>query len=489
MNWSTVGVKAVFRSGCGDSARIQWARLRSKRWATERGLHVGDATAKLKQLYPGRGVHRWRLLALQGLRRLRTGRRPDRHGPDEGRGGRLHPGLTPTRPSDAAGATRPGRLTPGCQRGPTASPSCPGPTFAAPYHLAGPADASRFNYGRYDNPTWARLEDALGELEGAQSVGLFAAGMAAVSAVVIPGLHTGDVLVAPSDAYPGIRAIARDVLAPNGVEVRLVATDDAAIRAALPGATLVWLESPSNPGLVVLDLPGLIAEAHARGAVVAVDNTLAGPLRQRPLELGADYSVMSASKHLGGHSDLIMGVVAVADDERAAALREWRIATGSIPGPFEAWLAHRSLATLGLRLERQEANARRSRTPCAPATTSATCAGRGWGPSSASTSDRTPAPTRSWRRASWWPRPRASAACTPAPSAARAGAATTSARASSASTPGSRTRLTSWPTSSARSSSADPEGGAPEQAGGLRAGAVVRARGARDGAPSGPWPP
>jgi cystathionine gamma-lyase len=245
----------------------------------------------------------------------------------------------------------------GLPAGADGEPFLPGPTFAAPYHLAGPVDASRFSYGRYDNPTWARLEEALGELEGARSV-VFSAGMAAVSAVVIPNLHTGDVLVAPSDAYPGIRAIARDVLEPNGVEVRLVPTDDAAVRAALPGATLVWLESPSNPGLDVLDLPALIAEAHAGGAPVAVDNTLAGPLRQRPLGLGADYSVMSGSKHLAGHSDLIMGAVAVADDARAEALRSWRIATGSIPGPFEAWLAHRSLATWALRLERQEANAR-----------------------------------------------------------------------------------------------------------------------------------
>ena len=187
---------------------------------------------------------------------------------------------------------------------------------------------------------------------------VFASGMAATSAVVIPALHTGDVLVAPSDAYPGIRTIARDVLEPNGVEVRLVPTSDEAVRAALPGATLVWLESPSNPGLDVLDLAALAAEAHAEGAVVAVDNTLAGPLRQRPLELGADYSMTSATKHLCGHSDLVLGTVAVADPERAEALRAWRIATGSIPGPFEAWLAHRSLATLALRLERQEANAR-----------------------------------------------------------------------------------------------------------------------------------
>jgi cystathionine gamma-lyase len=244
----------------------------------------------------------------------------------------------------------------GLPAGADGEPFLPGPTFAAPYHLAGPSDASRFNYGRYDNPTWARLEEALGELEGADSL-VFASGMAAVSAVVLPGLHTGDVLVAPADAYPGIRTIARDMLEPNGVEVRLVPTADDAVRAALPGATLVWLESPSNPGLDVLDLRALAAEAHAEGASVAVDNTLAGPLRQRPLELGADYSVTSASKHLSGHSDLILGTVAVADAQRAAALRAWRIATGAIPGPFEAWLAHRSLATLALRLERQEANA------------------------------------------------------------------------------------------------------------------------------------
>jgi cystathionine gamma-lyase len=244
----------------------------------------------------------------------------------------------------------------GLPAGADGEPFLPGPTFAAPYHLAGPSDASRFNYGRYDNPTWARLEAALGELEGADSL-VFASGMAAVSAVVLPELHTGDVLVAPADAYPGIRTIARDMLEPNGVEVRLVPTADDAVRAALPGATLVWLESPSNPGLDVLDLRALAAEAHAEGASVAVDNTLAGPLRQRPLELGADYSVTSASKHLSGHSDLILGTVAVADAQRAAALRAWRIATGAIPGPFEAWLAHRSLATLALRLERQEANA------------------------------------------------------------------------------------------------------------------------------------
>ncbi|HEX7297778.1 MAG TPA: PLP-dependent transferase [Solirubrobacteraceae bacterium] len=259
--------------------------------------------------------------------------------------------MTERRAGDSTRAAHAG-LPPGAD----GEPFLPGPTFAAPYHLAGAPDASRFNYGRYDNPTWARLEDALGELEGGQAI-VFASGMAAVTAVVVPALGPGDVLVAPSDAYPGIRTLAHDLLEPRGVEVRLVPTDDAAVRAALPGATLVWLESPSNPGLEVLDVASLAAEARAGQTTVAVDNTLAGPLRQRPLELGADLSVMSATKQLSGHGDLVLGVVVAAEAERAASLRAWRTATGSIPGPFEAWLAHRSLATLALRTERQEANA------------------------------------------------------------------------------------------------------------------------------------
>jgi cystathionine gamma-lyase len=235
-------------------------------------------------------------------------------------------------------------------------PFLPGPVFAAPFHLQGPADATRFSYQRYTNPTWERLEEAVGSLEGGEAL-FFASGMAAVSAVALEMLRPGDVLVAPSDAYPGIRSVARDHLEPRGVEVRLVPTDDTAVRGALEGATLVWLESPSNPGLDVVDVATIASEAHAAGAVVAVDNTLAGPLRQRPLELGADLSVVSASKYLTGHSDLVLGYVAGSDSERIARLRAWRSTTGGIPGPFEAWLAHRSLATLAVRLDRQEANA------------------------------------------------------------------------------------------------------------------------------------
>ncbi len=237
-------------------------------------------------------------------------------------------------------------------------PFLPGPVLAAPFHLSGPSDASRYGYGRYANPTWSAYEQALGELEGGEVV-LFASGMAAVAAVLMDGLQEGDVVVVPGDCYPGVRTIALEQLKPRGIEARVVATDEEAVRAALPGATLVWAETPSNPGLDVLDVAALAADAHAAGAILAIDNTLATPLTQRPLELGADLSVASASKLLSGHSDLVLGYVATRDPERAVALRTWRGLTGAIAGPLEVWLAHRSLATLDVRHERQCATALR----------------------------------------------------------------------------------------------------------------------------------
>ena len=246
----------------------------------------------------------------------------------------------------------------GLPRAEQGEPFLPGPVLAAPYHLSGPSDASRYGYGRYANPSWSGYEAALGELEGGDAV-LFASGMAAVAAVLMDGLREGDVAVVPGDCYPGVRTIAIEQLRPRGIEVRVVATDEAAIRAALPGATLVWVETPSNPGLDVIDVAALAADAHAAGALLAVDNTLASPLTQRPLELGADLSVASASKLLSGHSDLVLGYVAVRDPARAQALRTWRGLTGAVAGPLETWLAHRSLATLDVRHERQCATALR----------------------------------------------------------------------------------------------------------------------------------
>jgi cystathionine gamma-lyase len=229
------------------------------------------------------------------------------------------------------------------------APILPGPVLAAPYHLAGDI-GEVVGYNRYGNPTWALYERALAELEGAEVVA-FASGMAAVHAALETTLKPGDVLVAPIDGYPGVRIIASEHLEPRGIEVRLVPTSDAAVRDAMAGATVVWLESPSNPGLDVLDIAAI---ARDTGALVAVDNTLAGPLRQPVLSLGADLAVVSATKYLTGHSDINMGYVAGRD---VAALRKWRGLTGALPGPFETWLAHRSLATYPLRLERQMANA------------------------------------------------------------------------------------------------------------------------------------
>jgi cystathionine gamma-lyase len=182
--------------------------------------------------------------------------------------------------------------------------------------------------------------------------------MAAVSAVLLPLLGPGDVFVVVEDAYPGVRGIARQHLEPRGVVVRGVPSDEAAVRSALGGgAKLVWIETPSNPELRVLDISGLAEAAHAAGALLAVDNTLATPLRQQPLVLGADVSVASDTKAMTGHSDVLIGHVATRDQELGALVRGWRTLTGGIPGPFETWLAHRSLATIGVRVERQEANA------------------------------------------------------------------------------------------------------------------------------------
>jgi cystathionine gamma-lyase len=237
------------------------------------------------------------------------------------------------------------------------APLLPGPVFAAPYHLppGGPDDAVP-SYGRQANPTLTRYEEALGTLERGSAL-VFASGMAAVSAVLLDTLRPGDALVLPSDGYYVTRALAREDLAARGIEVREVPTAGS-YREALPGARLVLLETPANPGLDVCDLPAVVAEAHAAGALVAVDNTTATPLGQRPLEHGADFSVSSDTKAMTGHSDLLLGHVAVTDAGLYERLRTWRTRTGGLPGPFETWLAHRSLGTLDLRLARQAENAR-----------------------------------------------------------------------------------------------------------------------------------
>ncbi len=237
-------------------------------------------------------------------------------------------------------------------------PTLPGPVFAAHFHLSG-EPTGPYTYGRDTNPTWTHLERAIGELEApGESVEttVFASGMAAVSAVLLSQAHSGDVIVLPDDGYQALPLV-RAQLEAYGVEVRTAPTGGDAQLAALQGARLLWIETPSNPGLDVCDVRRLVEAAHAGGTLVAVDNTLATPLGQRPLELGADFSVASDTKGMTGHGDILLGHVACLDPDLAAGVRRWRKVAGAIPGPMEAWLAHRSLATLELRIERQCANA------------------------------------------------------------------------------------------------------------------------------------
>ncbi|MEV6165470.1 cystathionine gamma-lyase [Streptomyces sp. NPDC052052] len=237
-------------------------------------------------------------------------------------------------------------------------PTMPGPVFAAHFHLSG-EPTGPYTYGRDTNPTWTHLEHAIGELEApgepVETV-VFASGMAAVSAVLLSRARTGDVVVLPDDGYQAL-ALVREQLEAYGVEVRTAPTGGDAQLAALEGAKLLWIETPSNPGLDVCDVRRLVGAAHAAGALVAVDNTLATPLGQRPLDLGADFSVASDTKGMTGHGDILLGHVTCRDPELAAGVRRWRKVVGAIPGPMESWLAHRSLATLELRVDRQCATA------------------------------------------------------------------------------------------------------------------------------------
>ena len=241
------------------------------------------------------------------------------------------------------------------------APLRPSPVFAAPFHLGdlpprtGGADA----YARTEHPTLREFEAAVGELDGGRCLS-FATGMAAISAAVFACVSAGDRVVLPSDGYYATRMLARDELSRFGIEVDYVATPEIESFAAgggLDGVRLVLLETPSNPQLDVCDIAAVARAAHAAGALVAVDNTTATPLGQRPLELGADLTVGSDTKALTGHSDLLLGHVSTADDELFGRLQRWRNLTGNTPGPFEAWLGHRSMSTLDLRLARQAQNA------------------------------------------------------------------------------------------------------------------------------------
>ena len=231
-----------------------------------------------------------------------------------------------------------------------------GPQFSATYVTPGDPSRHAMTYGRFHNPTWTAFEEALAVLEGGEAV-IFASGMAAAAAVFGVTLKPGDTVVLPADAYYTARMLASNWLQSIGVQVRLAPTRDNGQADALDRARLLWIETPSNPQLDVCDIAQLARIARARGILVAVDNTTATSYLQRPLAMGADFVVASDTKALTGHSDLILGHAAAADAAHASALRTWRTQHGAIPGPMEVWLAHRSLATLPLRLARQSGSA------------------------------------------------------------------------------------------------------------------------------------
>jgi cystathionine gamma-synthase len=203
--------------------------------------------------------------------------------------------------------------------------------------------------------TWEGLEAAVGALEGGRATS-FATGMAAASAALFA--LAPRVLVLPSYSYLGVRALVSDLVEQARLQVRFVdISNTAEVVAATDGADVVWLETPTNPTLDVADIATIAAAATAAGAKVVVDSTFATPICARPLEMGASLVVHSGTKFIGGHSDLMIGLVVAADEVLHDRVRHTRLVTGGTPGALEAFLALRGVRTLPLRMERAQANA------------------------------------------------------------------------------------------------------------------------------------
>jgi cystathionine gamma-synthase len=220
---------------------------------------------------------------------------------------------------------------------------------------AGTEEAIR-SYARTDaTPTWEALETAVGQVEGGHAVA-FSSGMAAIAAV-LDLVPAGGRIVAPEDCYFGVGELLADAQQQGRWTVdRVDLTDTASVLATVADADLLWLETPSNPLLEVADLPALCAAGRRAGAIVGVDNTFATPLLQQPLALGADIVVHSATKFIGGHSDLLSGITIAREQALAGRLRHRRGLSGATPGALEAFLALRGLRTLALRLDRGQRN-------------------------------------------------------------------------------------------------------------------------------------
>jgi len=219
------------------------------------------------------------------------------------------------------------------------------------FHEGGP-----IGYARYGNETWSALEDAISILEGGKSL-IFSSGMGAISCV-ISLLPEASVIVAAHNGYQGTTTMLKKMHEDKRLEVRFVdLANTEAVLAAIPGAKMLYLESPTNPAIEVVDLPTVIAAGKAAHCVVVVDNTLATPMIQNPLALGADITLHSVTKYLSGHSDLLLGSTSTKDNALYGRLEQARRYSGAIAGPFEAWLALRGLRTFALRMQRSQENA------------------------------------------------------------------------------------------------------------------------------------
>ena len=219
------------------------------------------------------------------------------------------------------------------------------------FHEGGP-----IGYGRYGNEAWSALEEAISVLEGGKTL-IFSSGMAAISSV-FSLLPQGAIIVAAENGYQGTTTMLKKMHEAKKLEVRFVNlpnTDE--VLKALPGAQMLYLESPTNPAIEVVDLPVVIAAGKKTGSIVVVDSTLATPMVQNPLALGADIALHSVTKYLSGHSDVLLGCVVTNDESIFERVEQARRYGGAIPGPFEAWIALRGLRTFALRMQRSQENA------------------------------------------------------------------------------------------------------------------------------------